>query len=55
MKQIKVTDKEYILICATLIKKIEKMKKTIATYGLNTMIEDVGEYERLLAHIEKNG
>lgn len=55
MKQIKVTEKEYILLCATLIKKIEKMKKTIATYGLEHMIEDVSEYERLLTHLEDNG
>ena len=55
MKQIKVSDKEYILICALIIKKIEKMNKTIATYGLKDMKEDVGEFERLLTHLEENG
>ena len=55
MKQIKVSDKEYILLCALLIKKIEKMNKAIATYGLQDMREDVGEYERLLVHLNENG
>lgn len=55
MKQIRITEKEYILLCATLIKKIEKMKKTIATYGLQDMREDVGEYEKLLTYLESNG
>ena len=41
-----------MLLCAMTIKKIDKMKKAIAKYGLKDMRENVEEFERLLQHIE---
>ena len=52
MKQLSLTDKEHILICALVINKIDKMEKTILKYGNEDMVENVDEYKRLLEHIE---